>query len=349
MNEQFSELGTKTTKEVLLQYYNAARNHIVGNGGQTSLNAQEIAKEREKNDALGTAKTAQDTPTLISALRASLMAQLATLEMQYKEAIDDYTRLQSAVTFRSMDLEEIYGIENKAGALASLIEAHQNKETEFELKRKQDTEVLEQNLRERRARFDMEMVQQRQAWEREKEVYLYSWTRDKERKELELVDAREAQDRKMQEEYEAHARKMSDYTIELNKRSALLDEREQHLEELQQEISTFPQRLEDAAKNAQKEAFGIAKERAENQAKLIEAQHSSKVSVLEAQVKGQQSQIEEYRKIIEELRSELKAATSEIKGLAGEALKASSGRELSNKMEAVLNEAIKSQKQGDKK
>jgi hypothetical protein len=216
---------------------------------------QEEKAVEEKKVVVETAvkeTNADELPKHLVALKSSLNKSLDDIETKLLAEQKKFVTLQQAIAIQSQELNRLYEIKPHADSLAALIGAHKEKSVSLEndITQRRSVWQKEQEAHET-LRKDQEahLIKTRQ---REEENYLYNRDifRRKEQEEYEM--------KKRELEQELHARRITqeetfrDREAKLAMRETSLAAREQEFQQLQEQVRDFPERIQQAAQEAEK-------------------------------------------------------------------------------------------------
>ena len=155
------KLSDKSTKQEMLEAYQALAKEL------EEKRAAELAPERrlEEKKAAEAVKVAtgiapEGVDRELGGLKSEIGKMLAGISDQLAAESARFRNVQKAVESKEQELKELYGIEKAAVSLAALIEAQNQKRTEFETQMAQEREELEKEIETKRA-----------AWEEEKRTH----------------------------------------------------------------------------------------------------------------------------------------------------------------------------------
>jgi hypothetical protein len=184
------KLSDKSTKQEMLEAYHALAKQMEERR-QAELNPERKIEEKKAQEALkGAAAVAADgIDREIGGLKSEISKMLADVSEKLNTEAIRFRNLQTAVETKERELQELYGIEKSASALAALIEAQNQKRRDFETEMGEQREELKREIDETRLAWQKERqareieVRERDATEkkardRDKEQFDYAFKRE---------------------------------------------------------------------------------------------------------------------------------------------------------------------------
>src|SRR6266446_843859 len=151
------KVSDKSTKQEMLEAYQALSKQL------EEKRAAELAPERrieekkvEEALKVATAVAPDGIDREIGNLKADIGKMLADVSDRLATESSRFRSIQKAVESKERDLKELYGIEKAAVSLAALIEAQNQKRTEFETEMTREREELQSEIESRRSEWDQE-------------------------------------------------------------------------------------------------------------------------------------------------------------------------------------------------
>lgn len=151
------KLSDKSTKQEMLDAYQALAKEL------EEKRAAALAPERrlEEKKAAEAVKVAtgiapEGVDRELGGLRSEIGRMLASISDQLAAESARFRNVQKAVESKEQELKELYGIEKAAVSLAALIEAQNQKRTEFETQMAQERDELEKEIETKRAEWEEE-------------------------------------------------------------------------------------------------------------------------------------------------------------------------------------------------
>jgi hypothetical protein len=197
-----------------------------------------------------------------------------------------FRSIQKAVESKEGELKELYGIEKAAVSLAALIEAQNQKRTEFEQAMSTERDRLQTEIDALRAEWDKEKkahdaelkerdAGEKKARDREREDFIYNFKRDQQTMKDKLADEKAALEKDIAVKREA-------FQQEFAEREKNIAEHEKELADLRARAATFPKEMEAAVAQAVKEASDRLKIEAKNREDLLRKEFEGERNVLTA-------------------------------------------------------------------
>lgn len=249
------------------------------------------------------------------------------------EIIAQYNDLKTAISKKSEELRDLYGIEAEAGALAAVINAHKVKKMNLEddfAQRKADIDAQltskKAEVAEQITALGVELQKAIKAKEEEKAEYQRTLTRDRKR-EQEQYDYDLAIARKKDADQWADIKAKREAEIKAKEDTVVAREesvsvREQKMNEMEAKIAEIPTLIADAEEKAGK----VAKEKAqksfefERRALVSEKEHLQEMT--DAEIDRLREQIDTLTVTNRELQSKLDSAYAQMKELAATTVQA---------------------------
>lgn len=249
------------------------------------------------------------------------------------EIIAQYNDLKTAISKKSEELRDLYGIEAEAGALAAVINAHKVKKMNLEddfAQRKADIDAQltskKAEVAEQISALGVELQKAIKAKEEEKAEYQRTLTRDRKR-EQEQYDYDLAVARKKDADQWADIKAKREAEIKAKEDSIVAREeavsvREQKMNEMEAKIAEIPTLIADAEEKAAK----TAKEKAEKsfvfERRSLTTEKDHLQEMANAEINRLREQVEMLTKTNKDLESKLDSAYSQMKELAATTVQA---------------------------
>lgn len=253
------KLTEKNTKQEMLEAYQTLAKRL------EEKRAAELAPERlldekrtEEAVKVATAVEADGIDREIGNLKSQIGKMLADLSDQLASESARFRSIQTAVERKELELKELYGIEKAAVSLAALIEAQNQKRSDFEADIARQREELQHDIDSKRAEWDEEKkahdaetkerdAAEKKAQDRVREDFNYGFKREQQAVKDKLSDEKIALEKEIQLRRETSGK-------EFAAREKALAESERELAELRARAAVFPKDLETAVTQAVKEA-----------------------------------------------------------------------------------------------
>jgi hypothetical protein len=323
------KLSEKSTKQEMLEAYQALAKQL-DEKRAAELAPERRIEERKTEEAVKVATTVapDGIDREIGNLKAEIGKMLADVSDRLGAESAKFRNIQKAVESKERDLKELYGIEKAAVSLAALIEAQNQKRTEFETEITRDREQLETEIESRRA-----------AWEEEKKAH-EAEVREREASEKKAQDrAREDFNYTFKREQQAIKDKLNDEKIALEKeiklkretadkelaeREKTVAERERELTELRAKAAGFQKELETAITQAVKEVTDRLKLEAKNREEILQKGFDGERNVLAAKNEALERSNKDFLTANAKLAQQLEAAYEKVQDIAQKTVEGSS-------------------------
>src|SRR6266436_6034160 len=243
------KVSDKSTKQEMLEAYQALSKQL------EEKRAAELAPERrieekkvEEALKVATAVAPDGIDREIGNLKADIGKMLADVSDRLATESSRFRSIQKAVESKERDLKELYGIEKAAVSLAALIEAQNQKRTEFETEMTRERERLQGEIDSRRAEWDQEKndheteikerdALEKKAQERAREDFTYNFKREQQAIKDKLNDEKITLEKEIKLKRESADK-------ELAEREKAIAEKGREFAELSAKASDFPKELE---------------------------------------------------------------------------------------------------------
>src|SRR6266481_3905760 len=151
------KLSEKSTKQEMLDAYQALAKQL-DEKRAAELAPERRIEERKTEEAVKVATTVapDGIDREIGNLKAEIGKMLVDVSDRLAAESCKFRSIQKAVESKECDLKELYGIEKTAVSLAALIEAQNQKRTEFETEIARDREQLEAEIESKRTAWEEE-------------------------------------------------------------------------------------------------------------------------------------------------------------------------------------------------
>src|SRR6266446_4243308 len=151
------KLSDKSTKQEMIEAYQALAKQLEEKRA-AELAPERKIEERKADEAVkaATAVAPDGIDREIGNLKADIGKMLADVSDRLATESSRFRSIQKAVESKERDLKELYGIEKAAVSLAALIEAQNQKRTEFETEMTRERERLQGEIDSLRAEWDQE-------------------------------------------------------------------------------------------------------------------------------------------------------------------------------------------------
>jgi hypothetical protein len=281
------KVSEKSTKQEMLEAYQALAKQVEEKRA-AELAPERRLEERRTEEAVKAAAAVapEGIDREIGSLKAEIGKMLADVSDRLASEASRFRSIQKAVESKEGELKELYGIEKAAASLAALIEAQNQKRTEFEQAMSTERDRLQTEMDALRAEWDKEKkahdaeLKERDASEkkvrdREREDLIYNFKRDQQTMKDKLADEKAALEKDIAVKREA-------FQQEFAEREKNVAEKEKELADLRARAATFPKEMEAALGQAVKEASDRLKLEAKNREDLMRKEFEGERNVLTA-------------------------------------------------------------------
>lgn len=345
------KLSDKNTKQEMLEAYQSLASQLEEKRA-AALAPERRIEERRTEEALKVA-LAIDPEGIdrdIGALKAEIGRMLADVSDRLAAESSKFRGVQKAVSSKEQELQELYGIEKAAVSLAALIEAQNQKRTEFESQMAREREELEAEIEAKRAEWEQEKktreaeLKERDAADkklrdREREDFAYAFKRDQQALKDKLSDEKATLEKEIKIKREAADK-------DLAEREKAIAERERELGDLRARASAFPKELEAAVNLAVKEVSDKLKLEAKNREDLDRKVFEGERNVLAAKNESLEKFSKDLSAANLKLAQQLEAAYQKVQDIAEKTVEGSSQSKSLADLQKLLVE--QSRKAGEK-
>ena len=279
------KLSEKSTKQEMLEAYQALARQLEERRA-SELAPERRLEERRAEEAVKVAKgvAPEGIDSEIGQLKADIGKLLSEISDKLAGESGKFRSIQKAVESKERDLQELYGIEKQAVSLAALIEAQNQKQSEFEtemIKRREnltgEIEFLRGEWEKEKKAHEIEIkerdAQEKKARDREREEFAYAFKRDQQAIKDKLADEKATLEKEIKQKRETAEK-------ELAERERTVAEKERELTELRGRAAAHPKELETAVNQAVKEATERLKLEAKNREELMRKELEGEIKVL---------------------------------------------------------------------
>jgi hypothetical protein len=281
------KLSEKNTKQEMLEAYQTLAKQL------EEKRASELAPERrleekrsEESVKVAAAVAPEGIDREIGHLKAEVGKMLADVSDRLAAESARFRSVQKAVESKENELRELYGIEKAAVSLAALIEAQNQKRTDFEDAMAAERERLQTEIDTLRADWKTEKetheaevkerdANEKKARDREREDFSYNFKRDQQAIKDKLADEKATLEKEIKVTRES-------FQKEFAEREKKIAEREKELADLRAKAVAFPKELETAVAQAVKEVGDRLKLEAKNREDLLHKEFEGQRNVLTA-------------------------------------------------------------------
>lgn len=312
------------TKKELIEAYQKLEEEILEKS-LAELKPEKQIEERKDKEAVAAAEAilGSGVSEKMNQLKGEITNLLVQLGSNLETAIGEYKKLKEAIEAKRKELQEIYGIERSAFSLSALLEAQQQKRTEFEKEMAARRQEWEKEEKDRQAVLKEREEQDKKLRERQKEEYTYNFEREKQLAENKFKDDMAKLAKELALKEEASKKLIAEREEELKNRTAALVEREKRVNDLQSEVDSFPKRLEEAVQKSTAETAAKWKEHYEKNEALLRKEYEGERNVLRTRIEAMEKVTAEQNKQITTLSVQLEKAYGKVQDIAVKAVEGS--------------------------
>lgn len=326
------KVSEKNTKAQILAEYEKTLSQL-NEARSSSLNPTQVKKAKRKSEVVQKTEgiTTDAVEKSLQTVRNRAASLLSELETTLKTEVENLRTVEEAIRFREEEVNEVFGIEKEAASLAALLEAQAQRKAEFEAE-----------MTEARDAFRKEQERARQAWQEEKAEHKRQFDLqtqlDQERRDRELEDhkynfGRQERERldqlndQLATQRKQYAAQVEQTQKQLAEREEAVAKKETEYAELQAKVTQLESDVETkvaAAIEDTKKSMNASNAIAQN---AIKREYEAKVTVLEGKLETATEQLTSARDRVARLESDLGQARAEVQAVALRALDAGSAKE----------------------
>ncbi|HSB79717.1 MAG TPA: hypothetical protein VLM91_13125 [Candidatus Methylomirabilis sp.] len=323
------KLTDKNTKQEMLEAYQALVRQLEEKRA-AELRPEKRQQEKQAEEAVAAAAglAPDGVERALGNLKADIGKSLAEIAERMASEVTRFKAVQKAVESKERELQELYGIEKAAASLAALIEAQNQKRSEFEIELERQKEELNREIETTRAEWEKEKksheaeLRERDALEkkgreREKEEFTYLFKREQQSVRDKLQDEKAGLEKEILAKRESVAK-------ELAEREKSVAAQEKELAELRQRAAAFPKELESTVDKAVKEATERLKLEAKNREDLLRREFEGERNVLAARIEALEKMNKDLGDQSAKFSKQLENAYQKVQEIAEKAIEGSS-------------------------
>lgn len=331
----------KSTKQELLETLEPVAAELA-EARAAELNPERQLEERRSQEAVQVAETlaAEEVDRSIGNLKATIGKALGEVAERLAAESARFRSLQAAIASKEKELQELYGIERSAAALAALIESQNLRRQQFEAEMTQTREALSAEIESTRADWEREKKQheaeirerdaaEKKARERDKEEFIYAFKRDQQALRDQLADEKKKLEQELQTRREAGLR-------DLTEREKNLAVKEADAAALQAKVAAFPKELETSVTKAAKDATERIQLEARNRDELLRKEFEGQRNVLTTKIEGLEKTVKELADQNAKLARQLETAYQKVQEIAEKAIEGSAQAKAYSELQKVL-------------
>jgi hypothetical protein len=326
---QPKKLSLSNTKQEMLEAYNAVLKQLEAQR-EAELKPEKRLEEKKAKEVIQVAESmsSEGVSREISNLKIETSKTLAQISDRLEEEVNKFRAIQSAISLKEKELQELYEIEKSAVTLAALIESQNQKRQAFEIEMAEKKEALSQEIEALRAEREKEKndyeaeikerdIAEKKRREREKDDYEYSFKREQKL----TKDKFEDEKSKLEKEIQIKKEQMQS---ELKEREKVVAEKEEELNELKKKVSTFNKELETAVAKAIKETTEKLNLEAKNREELQKKEFVGERNVLTTRIESLEKSVKEQSEQIAKFSQQLEKAYQQVQEIAVKTIEGSS-------------------------
>jgi hypothetical protein len=326
---QPKKLSLSNTKQEMLEAYNVALKQMEAQR-EAELKPEKKIEEKKAKEVIQVAESlsTEGVAKEISNLKIEASKTLAQISDRLEEEVNKFRAIQSAISLKEKELQELYEIEKSVVTLAALIESQNQKRQAFENEMAEKKEALSQEIEALRAQREQEKKEyeeeikerdmtEKKRREREKDDYEYSFKREQK------LTKDKFEDEKSKLEKEIHVKK-EQMESEIKEREKAIAGREDELNELRKKVSAFPKEMETAIAKAIKETTEKLTLEAKNREELMKKEFVGERNVSTTRIESLEKIGKEQNEQITKLSQQLEKAYQQVQEIAVKTIEGSS-------------------------
>jgi hypothetical protein len=326
---QPKKLSVSNTKQEMLEAYNTVLKQLETQR-EAELKPEKRLEEKKAKEVIQVAESlsSEGVAKEISNLKIETSKMLAQISDRLEEEVNKFRAIQSAISLKEKELQELYEIEKSAIALAALIESQNQKRESFESEMSEKKETLSQEIEALRAEREKEKndyeaeikerdIAEKKRRDREKEEYDYSFKREQK------IAKDKFEDEKAKSEKEIQVKRVQ-MENELKEREKAIADHEGELNELRKKVTAFPKEMEMAIAKAIKETTEKLTLEAKNREELQKREFVGEKNVLTTRIESLEKIAKEQNEQIAKLSQQLEKAYQQVQEIAVKTIEGSS-------------------------
>jgi len=326
---QPKKLSLSNTKQEMLEAYSATLKQLEAQR-EAELKPEKRLEEKKAKEVIQVADSlsSEGVAREISNLKIETSKTLAQISDRLEEEVNKFRAIQSAISLKEKELQELYEIEKSAVTLAALIESQNQKRQAFEIEMAEKKEALSQEIEALRAQREQEKkeyeeeikerdMSEKKRREREKDDYEYSFKREQKL----TKDKFEDEKSKLEKEIQIKKEQMES---ELKEREKAVAEKEEELNELRKKVNAFPKELETTVAKAIKETTDRLNLEAKNREELVKKEFIGERNVLTTRIESLEKIVKEQSEQIAKFSQQLEKAYQQVQDIAVKTIEGSS-------------------------
>jgi hypothetical protein len=347
---QPKKLSVSNTKQEMLEAYNVVLKQMEAQR-EAELKPEKKIEEKKAKEVIQVAESlsTEGVAKEISNLKIEASKTLAQISDRLEEEVNKFRAIQSAISLKEKELQELYEIEKSAVTLAALIESQNQKRQQFESEMAEKKEALGQEIEALRAQREQEKKEyeeeikerdmtEKKRREREKDDYEYSFKREQKL----TKDKFEDEKAKLEKEIQIKKEHMES---ELKLREKVIVEKEEDLNELRKKVSAFPKEVETAINKAIKETTEKLSLEAKNREELQKKEFIGERNVFTTRIESLEKTVKEQSEQIVKLTQQLEKAYQQVQDIAVKTIEGSSTIKSFANLQQWINEQTRKSSQ----
>ncbi|HXP61830.1 MAG TPA: hypothetical protein VN829_15150 [Dongiaceae bacterium] len=319
----------KSTKQEMLEAYQPLAQQLEEKRA-AELAPERRAEEKRAEEAVkvATGVEPEGIDRGIGQLKSEVGKFLADISERLGSEFSRFSSVRKAVASKELELKELYGIEKAAVTLGALLEAQNQKRTEFDTEMAREREELQSEIAFLRSEWDKEKKTheaelkerdstEKKARERERDEFYYVFKRDQQTIKDKLNDEKAALEKEIKLKREAADK-------ELAEREKAIGEKERELAELRAKAAAYPKELETTVAQAVKETTDRLKLEAKNREELLRKEFEGERNVLAARNESFERANKDLLAANTKLAQQLEAAYQKVQIIAEKSVEGSS-------------------------
>jgi len=344
---QPKKLTVANTKQEMLEAYQVVLKQLEAQR-EAELKPEKRLEEKKAKEVTHVAESlsSEGIAKEVSALKIETGKMLAQISDRLEEEIGKFKAVQSAITLKEKELQELYEIEKSSLTLAALIESQNQKRESFESEMAEKKEALTREIEFLRAErekakkeYDDEIKErdaaEKKRRERDKEEYDYSFKREQKLAKDKFEDEKGKLEREIQVKREEMER-------DLQEREKMIASQENELTELRKRAAAFPKEMEAAVGKTVKETTERLNLESKNREDLLKKEFAGEKNVLTTRIESLEKLAKEQGEQIARLGLQLEKAYQQVQDIAVKTIEgASSAKSLANLQQWVAEQIKK--------
>jgi hypothetical protein len=312
------EISSKSTKNEIMEAYEELLNKVKNSKPEDPRKEQE---QKKNQDLVKTAssQTFDGVVTQMASLKVQLTSAIDKLSENLTTEYQKFADLQKAIAIEKENLQNLYQLSVETDSLAAMLLAQKERKAQFDAEMLQTKQAFDSEMTEKRALWKKEQEQQAQQQKEYEENLKKTRKRDEDEYAYNL-----AQQRK--KEADTHNEKREAKERELAQREAIIKTAETELTELRKQVASFPKDLELAVKQAEQAVTQKLTTQYEFEKQLNAKQLEGELKLNNQIIASLKDKIKDMETSLKELTSKAAAADAGVKDIALKALETSKVR-----------------------